>query len=78
MIALGRFLVELAGSVAGGAGGLEEGARLRVTSLELDVPIESRLVGGVLEASLPRGLISTGFDPPHGRLSARFAVEEAP
>jgi hypothetical protein len=75
----GAFLAQLAERVAGSAGGADEGVRLRVTSLDLDVPIESRIVGGgLLEASLPRGLMATGFDLPHGRVSARFTVEDEP
>jgi hypothetical protein len=76
---LGAFLADLAGPLVSGAGSPDEGARLRVTTLDLDLPIESRIVsGGVLQASLPRGLMATGFDLPHGRISARFTVEDEP
>jgi hypothetical protein len=73
----GAFLAQLPERVAGSAGGADDGVRLRVTSLDVDLPIESRIVeDGRLEASLPRGLMATGFDVPHGRLSARFTLED--
>jgi hypothetical protein len=44
-------------------------ARVAVTSLDLDVPVETRLTeDGILLASLPRGILATGFEPPVGRL----------
>ena len=43
--------------------------RMVVTALDLDVPVETRIGDdGALLATLPRGLLATGFEPPVGRL----------
>lgn len=42
---------------------------IAVDEVVLDLPIEARLDEGcVVDASLPRGNLATGFDPPLGRL----------
>jgi hypothetical protein len=73
---LGDLLVDLAASLARGAG--DAGTIVVVTSVDLTLPVEAHIArGGELLASLPRGRMATGFALPHGRLSARFAAEEA-
>jgi hypothetical protein len=43
--------------------------RVAVTALDLDVPIETRFAeDGVVLATLPRGVLATGFETPVGRL----------
>jgi hypothetical protein len=74
----GELLVALAGMVPARAGSRQAGLALRVSSLDLTLPIESRIEPGAeLKASLPRGRLATGFDPPLGVLSARFETGEA-
>ena len=49
---------------------------IRVTGLDLDLPLEIQLVpierGKGLVAELPRWRVPTGFDPPRSRLRLRF------
>lgn len=52
------------------------GARAVVVELAVDLPLESRIVDRELWASVPRSRLSTGFDPPRGRVQARFVREE--
>ncbi len=60
---------ELTPRLESGAAGLA----LEVTRLEVDAPIEARIGAEMgLAASLPRGRLATGFDPPLGHLRARF------
>jgi hypothetical protein len=43
--------------------------RVAVTALDLDVPIETRFdEDGAVLATLPRGVLATGFETPMGRL----------
>lgn len=52
------------------------GLGIVVSEVSLDLPVEARIVrGGAVEMSLPRGMLSTGFSLPHGRLRLRFAEE---
>jgi hypothetical protein len=54
------------------------GGDLVVSSVELELPIESRLdPRGHLEASWPRGRFGTGFDPPLGAVTLHLTVEGA-
>lgn len=47
-------------------------ARMDVTSVDLDVPLETRpSADGGLLASLPRGVMATGFEAPLARLRVR-------
>ncbi|XXF81321.1 hypothetical protein P2318_16640 [Myxococcaceae bacterium GXIMD 01537] len=76
MQSLEQYLVELADSVLSQAGGPGDGVALRVTRIDVDLPIEARMgAGGTMEVSPPRGRLSTGFDPHHARLRARFTSE---
>ena len=60
-------------------GSAEAGLRVVVTTIDLTLPIESRIgADGTLHASLPRGSMATGFVLPLGRVSARFAVGALP
>ncbi len=77
MLPFGELLVELAGLVPERAGSLAEGVALHVSSLHLTLPIESRIgPAGELSASLPRGRLATGFDPPLTAVTLRFEVEQ--
>jgi hypothetical protein len=52
---------------------------VEVTSVALDLPLETRLGRGAeVRASLPRGRLATGFQIPLGRLSAHFQTEAEP
>lgn len=54
-----------------------EGGDLVVSSVDLEIPIESRIDDhGRLEASWPRGRFGTGFDPPLGAMTIHLTVEE--
>ena len=49
---------------------------LVITELQLDVPVEATIAhNGTVMATTPRGLMSTGFELPLGRL--RLLCEEA-
>jgi hypothetical protein len=75
---LGELLVSLAGELGARAESAEAGLALAVTELDVVAPLEARLgAGAELTASLPRGRMATGFDPPLGRLTARFRREPA-
>ena len=54
-------------------------SELRLTHVEIEIPFEARLQRGAeVRASLPRGRLATGFQLPHGRLTARFESTPAP
>jgi hypothetical protein len=72
-----QVLVDLADSVLARAGGPEAGVAIRVTRFNLDVPCELRLnTRAGLDASMPRGRLATGFDPPLGQIRAVFVEAE--
>lgn len=76
-----RPLAEVLSAVTGPlpleAGGAAAGARVTVSTLDVDLPLEMRIGDGAeLRASLPRGRMATGFDLPLGRLVAHFDVTE--
>ena len=77
MTGFDALLVALVAALPASAGGPAEGAEVSVTHVDLDLPLEARLGSSGLEASLPRGRLRTGFDPPLGRLAARFALDAA-
>ena len=75
MLTLGDLLVQLVEGMPAGVASSEAQLALETTALDLTLPIESRIAhGGDLQASLPRGLLRTGFDPPLGQVVARFEV----
>ncbi len=75
MLRIGDLLVQLVSLMPALVASTEAQIALHTTALDLTVPIEARIVsGGDLQASLPRGLLSTGFDPPLGQVVARFEV----
>jgi hypothetical protein len=57
---------------ATGLGTWNSGDGLIVHQVDLDVPVESRFTRDGVEMTLPRNRLATGFDPPLGRLRARF------
>ncbi len=75
---LAELIVELASALPTGASDPVGGTYLRCDDLDLEMPLEARLEHGAeLHASLPRGRLATGFDPPLGRLVAHFEVTES-
>jgi len=75
MIDMADLLVALVEAVPLAAGGPDAGVAVDVESMEVDLPIETRLGdGGALLASFPRGRMATDFDPELARVSARFAL----
>jgi hypothetical protein len=76
MRGLEDLLVQLAALVPTRFASWEAQVMLEAAGLDVSFPIESRIVlGDGLQASLPRGRLSTGFDPPLGRVVARFEVQ---
>jgi hypothetical protein len=68
MNALDELVIHLVDIFAGHAPDRSQGA-VQVTSLDLDLPLEARFASdGKLLATLPRGLMATGFERPLGRL----------
>jgi hypothetical protein len=73
---LDDLLVALGQALLDGAGASQAG--LAVTAVDVTVPIEARVDrDGQLRASLPRGVMATGFQLPHARLHARFVSTPA-
>lgn len=70
-----EVVAALAEAIPTHAGGRAEGAEVQVTGMRLDLPLEARLLpSGGLVASLPRGLLATGFDHPHSRVQLTFVL----
>ncbi len=74
MTAFEEVVAALADSVPVYAGSPDEGAEIRVTDLSLDLPLEAQLAPVGLVATLPRGLLSTGFDPELARVRITFVA----
>jgi hypothetical protein len=73
-----HVLADLAESVLARAGGPEDGVAVHVTRFDLNVPCEMRLnQHAELDASMPRGRLATGFDPPLGQVRAVFEEGDA-
>ncbi len=73
-----HVLANLVESILARAGGPEDGVALRVTRFDLEVPCEMRLNRHAgLDASMPRGRLATGFDPPLGQIRAVFEEGDA-
>ena len=73
-----QLLVDLAGSILARAGSPEDGVAIRITRIDIDVPCELRLNKHAgLDASMPRGRLATGFDPPLGQIRAVFRVGDS-
>jgi hypothetical protein len=75
---LATLLVALTAPLVRGAGGPPDGVALSVSRIDVDVPLETRIGASGIAASLPRGLLATGFDYPRGRLRLRIDAAEAP
>src|SRR5262249_55645935 len=72
---LHEVLETVTGRLPFAAGEPAAGARLTVSTLDLDLPLEMRIESGAeLRVSLPRGRMATGFDLPLGRITAHFDV----
>ena len=70
-----ELLTALAERIEHAVASPEAGLALRVSQLDLEVPVVALIgPGGELTASLPRGRLATGFDPLLGKVSARFEV----
>lgn len=77
MIVLGELLLSLLDAVPFEAGDPSDGIRVEVDTVELVIPIESRLMpDGSFRATMPRGQVATGFDLPHGELAVSFGFRE--
>jgi hypothetical protein len=75
MQALGELIVHLASLVPERASAPGEALEVQVSALEVTLPFEARIEHGAeLRASLPRGRLATGFDPPLCQLSLRLEV----
>jgi hypothetical protein len=71
----GQLLVDLVQELPAGAGGAGDGVRVEITTVEMELPLESRLGAGVFQASLPRGRWRSGVEMPAGTLFARWQRE---
>jgi hypothetical protein len=72
MTSLGQLLTDLVDDLPPDQGGSADGIRVSITSVEMNLPIESSMLGGRFAACLPRGRWQSGFEVPHGLLAARF------
>lgn len=77
---LGETLGEIAGSALGMTGGeLRDAGMVRVTSIDLDLPLDLRLGrdadGPVLIGDLPLFRLRTAFDTEPARLTIRFQAK---
>ncbi len=72
---LGETLAEIAGSALG----IGESALVKITSIDLDLPIDLRLgedtAGPVLVGDLPLFRMRTAFDTEPARLTIRFEAQ---
>lgn len=67
------FLVDMSDDMPMAVADEATGEGLAVDGFEISVPIESSTDDvGELAVSLPRGRLATGFDLPHGKLTATF------
>jgi hypothetical protein len=67
------LILGLADGIPDDAGGPEAGIRVELTSIDLEVPVETLLgLDGRVHATLPRGRLATGHDPIHSRIALRF------
>ncbi len=74
MTAFEHLVVALAESVPSRAGGPADSIAVQVTDLRLDLPLEARFDDAGLLATLPRGLLATGFDHPLDRVRLTFVL----
>ena len=73
---LEALIVGLVDALPADAGGPEHGVRVAITSVDLTIPVETRLdAAGLVRASLPRGRLATGYDVQLSRMALRFAPE---
>ena len=73
MTGIERLLTELENAIPQAVGNARDQSVVGVTSVSFNLPVESRIKkGATLFLSPPRGTMSTGFDPPHGRLRVNF------
>ena len=76
MTSFAELLVDLSRALANESCEADDGVVVRVSGLQIDVPIETSWDGTELRASLPRTRLATGFRMPVCRLRARW--EEVP
>jgi hypothetical protein len=69
---LEQLLTELVDNLPADAGSVAEGIKVAITTVEVILPIESRLNGGHFGACWPRGRWQSGFELPAGSLATRF------
>jgi hypothetical protein len=70
---IGAVLIDLLKDLPLETGEQADGIRVTVNTIDLQLPIETRLTGAAtLLASPPRGVLATAFDPPLGCLKVRF------
>lgn len=74
MTAFEHLVVALAASVPSRAAGPAGTLAVQVTDLRLDLPLEARFDVTGLLATLPRGLLATGFDRPLDRVRLTFVL----
>jgi hypothetical protein len=72
MTSFEQLLIDLVDNLPPDEGRATDGIRVAITSVEMNLPIESRMMGGRFSACLPRGCWQSGFEVPHGALAARF------
>lgn len=76
---LEALIVGLVDALPVDAGGAEHGVRVAITSVDLAIPVETRVdAAGAVLASLPRGRLATGYDVELSQLALRFAPEGEP
>jgi hypothetical protein len=71
---LEALIVGLVDTLPGDAGGPQHGVRVKITSIDLAIPVETHVdAAGLVRASLPRGRLATGYEVVLSRMALRFA-----
>lgn len=77
MNALELLIVGLVDTLPSDAGGPEDGVRVEISAIDLEIPVETHIGRhGVVCASLARTRLATGYDAELGQMTLRYERTE--